>query len=221
MAIDTYGKLQSEISDTLDRADLIADVTAYSGGNIDGAIKRAIAKTEFRVQRRLRVRQMESSTAVTLTAGTSAYALPSDYLSSKLVYIDGDPLVTCTQTSLENLIATYPEATRDKPDKVAIYGTNLYFRRLPDQAYTAQHFYYQKIPALSAPNASNWMLTDAPDLYLYGACLELTAHLSEDEHIQLWKGALDEAIRDITGDDMTAKWSGVLTQSVLPVQVVV
>ena len=88
MAIDTYAKLQSDIQDKLDRDDLLANVTAYSSGDIEGAVKRAIRTCELRVQRTLRVRQMETSTTITLSSGSTTVALPSDFLSARLFYLD-------------------------------------------------------------------------------------------------------------------------------------
>jgi hypothetical protein len=49
----------------------------------------------------------------------------------------------------------------------------------------------------------------------------MTPYLGDDARVQLWKGAFDEAIGLLTGDDDTAKWNGVLVQSALPVMIVV
>jgi hypothetical protein len=221
MAIDTYAKLQSEISDVINRADLLADVTKYSTGTIEGAIKRAIRKCELRAQRTLRIRFMESSTTLTFASGTGSYALPSDFLSTRLVYISRDPVQVLQQTSLETLFTDYPGAANSIPEKIAVSGTSLYVRPTPDATYSVPMFYYQEIPALSDTNTSNWLLVRAPDLYLYGACIELMPHIMDDQRIQVWKGAYDEAIRLLNEDDDAAKWNGVLVQSSLPVQIVV
>ena len=52
----------------------------------------------------------------------------------------------------------------------------------PDsQNYTAELLYYQKIPALSDSNTSNWLLEDAPDAYLYGALIHAANFLGDQE----------------------------------------
>lgn len=221
MAIDTYAKLQSAISDELNRNDLLATVTAYSSGPIDGAIKRSIENCELRLNRTLRVRQMETSTTMTLVAATSVYSLPSDFIQARLAYVDAQPITLIEQTTLENLFAQYPNSATSKPQKMAIVGATLQLRPIPDSAYSVPLYYYAQPAALSDTQTTNTLFAISPDLYLYGSCLELTRFLGEDARLQVWKGFYDEAVRLITEDSNAAKWSGVLVQSALPVTIVV
>jgi hypothetical protein len=221
MAIDTYAKLQSSISDILNREDLIADVTKYSGGTIEGVVKRAIRRTELRVQRDLRVRQMEASSAMTFTAGNIIYALPSDFMSARLLFITGTPRYVITQTTLDGIYAEFAADANQRPIKFAISGNNLHVQPTPDATYGATLFYYQEIPTLSDTNASNWLLEDAPDIYEYGSLMECTTYLRDDQRLQVWTQLYNEGIRLLNGDDSTARFTGVLQQPALPVQVVV
>lgn len=222
MAIDTYAKLQTAIMDELYRKSgtLASDVT-IGATTIEGKVKRAIANCEIRVQRTIRTRQMETATSIAFTNGTSQYSLPSDFLSARLMYLDQDPIVTMDQDSLENIIAEFPSAATGEPAKFAVSGSSFFVRPIPDSGRTAKLYYYQTITPLSDSNTSNWLLTAAPDVYLYGSCVEMMPYLGDDERIQVWKGAFDESIRLLTGDDDAAKWNGVLVKSVLPVMVVV
>lgn len=219
MAIDTYAKLQSELLDTVNRYDLAADVTRFTPGTIEGAVKRAIRRTEIRVQRRLRVPQMEARTTGTFSTSNDYIAAPSDFLAVKLFYVDGDPIQILSTKNLTQLYADAPTAGAGKPDSFAVSGTRIYIRPKPDSAYTYVLFYFQDIPALTDTNTSNWLLVDAPDVYLYGGMVELTAHLAEDERIQVWKGGLDEAIADVAQDATVSRYSGVPLQPRLPVTV--
>ena len=221
MAIDTYAKLQSAISDELNRNDLLDTVTAYSSGPIDSSIKRAIETTELRLKRTLRIRQMEASTTMTLVANTSVYSLPSDFLQARVVYLETNPIALLEQTTLENLFAQYPQTTTQQPQKMAIVGTSFQVRPVPDGTYTVPFYYYADPAPLSDTNTTNALFAVCPDLYLYGSCLELTRFLGEDERLQVWKGFYDEGIRLLTEDSNAAKWSGVLVQAALPVTVVV
>lgn len=221
MAIDTYAKLQVSIQDEVNRkgGSLAANVT-IGATTIEGKVQRAIANCEVRVRQLIRVRQQETSTSIAFTSGITAYALPGDFRSARLMYLDQDPIVTLEQDSLESIVSDYPSNTTGQPAKFAIVGSSFYVRPIP-QGGTAKLFYYQDLVSLSDAAPSNWLLTACPNVYLYGSCLELTPYLRDDERIQLWKGAFDESIALLTGDDDATKWNGVLVQSALPVMIVV
>jgi len=209
MAIDTYAKLQSEILDTLNRTDLVADITEYSPGTIDGAVIRGISKAERRIVRRLRTREFETSTTFNLTANLETSTIPSDFLMAKSFILTSSPQVVLTSKDMTQLITDQPSTVAGQPTAFSSYGTSFYFRKIPDSAYAAKLFYYYQPTALSTTNTSNILLTKYPDLLLYGALIELTAHVEEDDRIQLWKGAFDEGIKDITDDNTLNRWSGV------------
>jgi hypothetical protein len=60
--------------------------------------------------------------------------------------------------------------------------------------------YYAKVPSLSASQPSNWLLTKAPDLYLYATLLTAAPYLNNDERIPVWSqlatSAFDELMMD-------------------------
>jgi hypothetical protein len=208
MAIDTYAKLQSELSDTLNRADLIADVTEFSGGTIEGAIKRAISKAERRVHRRVKTREFETSTAPNTVAGTETIVAPTDLLSIKHFYLNTNPIGPLTKKDLTQLYNDEPSSLNAKPTAYALFGGSIYLRPIPDSAYATKLYYYQSVTPLSDVNTSNAILTKYPDLLLYGSLIELTAHLMDDPRVQVWKGFFDEAVKDITDDNVSSRWSG-------------
>lgn len=222
MAINTYAKLQAAVQDELNRnAGLLGQDVTIGSTTIEGKVKRAIANCEVRVRQLIRVRQQETSTTIAFTNGTTEYALPSDFKSARLMHLVQDPIVTIEQDSLENLISEYPSNATGEPRKFAIVGSNFQVRPIPDSGRSAKLYYYQDLTSLSDTNTSNWLLLECPNIYLYGSCLELTPYLGDDERIQVWKGAFDEAIGLLTGDDNATKWNGVLVQSALPVMIVV
>jgi hypothetical protein len=219
MAIDSYAKLQSEIMDTLNKNFLAADVTRFSPGTIEGSVKRAIRRTELRCQRRLRAIQMEGSTTGTLSTSADYITSPTDLVAVKLFYLSTNPIRVLSAKNLQQLYIDAPDDGTGIPDSYAVSGARIYIRPQPGSAYNYKLFYYQQIPALTDSNTTNWLLDDCPDIYLYGSCVELTAHIGEDERIQVWKGALDEAIADVNGDATSARYSGVPLSPVLQVAV--
>lgn len=221
MAIDTYAKLQSEILDTLNRTDLVADVSEYTPGTIEGAVIRAISKAERRIVRRLKTREFETSTSFSTVAGTETISIPADYVMTKTLILTNSPNVVLIQKDLTTLINDYPSTAAGIPTAYALFGTSAYLRPVPDTARAAKLFYYASPAPLSASNTSNTLLTKYPDLLLYGALIEVTAHVEDDDRIQLWKGAFDEAIKDITEDNTLNRWSGAPIRSSIDVRSVI
>lgn len=208
MAIDSYAKLQTEILDTLDRTDLVGDVTEYTPGPIEGAVTRAISKAERRIVRRLRTREFEASTSFATAPGTETVALPADFVMMKMLLLKQNPSQVLVQKDLVTLHTDYPSTATGLPRAYAAFGPALYLRPIPDAARNLKMFYYAAPPALSAEHTSNTLLSKYPDLLLYGALIEVTAHVEDDGRIGLWKAAFDEAVRDILNDDTLNRWSG-------------
>lgn len=221
MAIDTYAKLQSEILDTLDRNDLVSDVSEYTPGTIEGAVKRAIAKTENRILRRVKTNVFEASTSVSTVAGTETISLPSDYAMMKMLAPTGTDTTPLAQKDLTTLNNDNPSTATGTPKSYAPFGTLLYLRPIPASVIVLKMFYYLKPSPLSASNTSNAILTNYPDLLLYGSLIELTAHLEDNDNIQTWKGFFDEGIKDITNDNTLNRWSGTPIRAAIDARLVV
>ena len=64
----------------------------------------------------------------------------------------------------------------------------------PDATYSLILNYYQKIPALSGSQATNWLLTDHPDVYLFGSLLQAQYLINDDQRSMLWRARLAQAI---------------------------
>ena len=219
MAINTYAALQSDILDTLNRTDLVADVTAYSPGSIEGAVKRAIRRGELRMQRELMVRELQESSTVSYVASSAIYSLPNDFAAFNYVFLSTDPISPLAIKSLAQLYDDEPSQTVGEPNALAVYGTTYRLRPTPDGSYTGNLFYNRKIDALSDSNTGNDILDNYYDVYLYASLLECAPHLKEDERIQVWKGFYDEARRTIN-QDSTLIWTGTLQSNVNRVTIV-
>ncbi len=76
----------------------------------------------------------------------------------------------------------------------------------PDQTYTAELAYYQKIPPLSS--GPNWLILKNPDLYLYGSLLHSAPYLQDDSRVQTWVAGYDRIVARIEAESEKAKFSG-------------
>lgn len=134
-------------------------------------IPEAIALSERRFQRM--VFGPERIIQADLTIDAETESLPADCWGVKALYLSTDPKTVLEQMTLADLRNSYTSNTTGKPQNYAIRGETIVFAPAPDATYTGKLTYIQTIPALGASQATNWLLTDHPDLYLYAAQAEL------------------------------------------------
>ena len=86
--------------------------------------------------------------------------------------------------------------TSGTPSFFTIVGTKILLGVQPDAANTLQINHYKKLTALSDSNATNDILTNYPELYLYGALAESAPFLMQDERLDTWAGLYKEALKN-------------------------
>lgn len=183
MSLATYSDLVAAIGDWLDRDDLAARAPDF------------IRLAEVRLNRLLDDPEMEVSTTLT---GDGAL-LPADFGAMiSIGTADGNTLTPITNAAYA---ALRPSSGVSRYYTLREGGVYYY----PGSANVTL-VYRRSIPALSASNTTNWLLTRAPDLYLYGSLVQASAFLAEDERVGLWKTAFDEAIAELKSDGAKRKW---------------
>ncbi|MBN9497857.1 MAG: hypothetical protein J0H39_13960 [Alphaproteobacteria bacterium] len=197
MALDTYANLKASLADWIARADLTAQIADF------------VALCEARVNRELRVRQMEvTGPNISTVAGQRTIPLPADFIEPRAFQIADTTNTPITGMALDQFSTTYAGNGQGRPTHYAIVGANLYLGPIPDAVYAVQPFYYGKIPALSDSNTTNWLLTNYPNVYLYGSLIEAEPFMKNDLRIATWLGLYDRAIAAIKGENARAVWNG-------------
>jgi hypothetical protein len=198
-----YVSLQTAVTEYLARdqdATLIARIPSF------------VQLAEAKFNRQLFVRQMEqrSSALVNLASSEPEFiSLPADFQSMRRVRLSsvtGKPLLEFKSGSQ---IDDYRYATSNiqaRPRYFTVFANEIELAPTPDAAYTVEMVYRQSIPPL-ASNGSNWLLTLAPDLYLYGALLESAPYLKEDGRIQTWGLGLNSALADLNNCGLTSTFN--------------
>ena len=194
MSITDYTTLQSAVVEYLARdndATLVARIPTF------------VQLFEAKMNRMLFVPQMESrSTATVNIASTEPefIALPGDFQTmrtARLSSVAGKPrLQFMTPTQLED----YRYRTGNipgQPTYFSVFGDEMELAPTPNEAYTVEAIYRANIPALSDSVTGNWLLTLAPDLYLYGTLLESAPYIKEDGRIQTWAAGVSTALDDL------------------------
>jgi hypothetical protein len=205
VALANYSDLKSKIATLLRRTDLTDDIPDF------------IALAEASINRVLRVRVMETDNSLTLTSGARTVALPSGFvepISLRLV-ISGEDREMLEQVLPTQLNINTESSAARRPEYWAINGTNIEFPNLADQTYTLSFRMLSSSFALSDSTTTNWLLTNHPDLYLYGSLIHSAPHLLQDARIATWKSLYLDALREVKANAARSK-AGVALRTDLP-----
>jgi hypothetical protein len=196
MTLSTYSALKTAIADFLNRDDLTAAIPTF------------IALAEARMNRDLRTWKQETRSTAQLDAQYSA--LPADFAQPiRLQLLDGstseiEPISTAQMLDMRADRNDRP----GRPTHYAITAQGLELFPTPDGTYDASLVYYAKVPSLSNSNTTNWLLTDAPDVYLYGALLHSAPYLKDDARAVVWEGLHATAVAALNTQSQEAKYGG-------------
>jgi len=150
-----FTTLKSGVADYLHRDDLTSQIPGF----IDIA--------EAYMFRELNVQELQVSVAGVTIAGGYA-TLPADFAAVARITVSHGSLTTnldyLAVPNVSSTLDAHPEFYSLENNKIRIIGAGA------GQAYTL--FYTPKILQLSASVATNWILDNASDLYLYASCLE-------------------------------------------------
>ena len=197
MAIGTFAQLKTAAANWLDRSDLTDRIPEF------------IVLAEARFNRVLRIRDMETvSTAISTAAGTREYDLPTGFVQMREFHLSTDPLTPLSYITPEMMSRIWAGSSQGKPEVFTVIADKVRLGPNPDAVYTTSMLYYKKITALSDSATTNDMLTNNPDIYLYGTLLEATPFIMQDERVGLWLAAFEKAVNDIQNQDNKDRHSG-------------
>jgi len=197
MAIGTFAQLKTATANWLDRSDLTDRIPEF------------IALAEARFNRVLRIRDMETvSTAISTAAGTREYDLPTRFVQMKEFHLSTDPITPLAYITPEMMSRMQAGSSKSKPQVFTIIADKVRLGPNPDAVYTTSMLYYQAFAALSDSATTNDMLTNNPDVYLYGTLLEAEPFIMNDERVPLWLAAFEKAVSDIQNQDNKDRHSG-------------
>lgn len=223
MAISTYSELQTAVADWLNRTDLTT------------AVKNFIALAEARMNRDIRARRMLTTEQILIpTAGFDLDGLTGTYLEAKTLYINQGHCEFITQERALDYQYLYNNSVMKpwftiKGDLLILAPSSFPVYQAPAMSETSPLLletdypvalsdseseiegvltYYAKIPALSDSAATNWLLSDSPDLYLYGTLVQTAPYLRDDERVPVWNTIYQQLINDFKIADERAQASG-------------
>jgi hypothetical protein len=192
MSITTYAELQSAIADWLLRTDLTAVIPTF------------IALSEAQMNREIRDHRMvKRSTAAVDDAYT---AVPGDWLENIRFQLNTSPITTLEFVTPDQAAEEkHLYSSSGRPAFFTMIGEEFQVVPGPDSSYTGELTYYSKIPALSDSNTSNWLLSMSPDLYLYGALIQASPYLDDDQRTGTWAQLYQRAADGLRVADQRAR----------------
>ena len=170
MAIGTYAELKAAVATWAHRTDLTSEIPTF------------IQLAEADIRNDIRVRAME--TVATGTVSANSITHPTGMIAARRLVVD--------QYALEYLdLASFADLERNGSQLRFFTSTASAFKVLMGTDYTLT--YWKAFDALSGDSDTNWLLTNAPDVYLWGAMKHSAIYTQDDQGVMkfdaLYKGA--------------------------------
>lgn len=191
MSISTYAELQTAIANWMHRTDTNDPFYAQ--------IPNCIALAEARINRVFIPRSQEIEDELTCVPGSRYVPLPSGVINPIGLWLKAwlprQRLTNC----LPEELPVKTNAT-GYPEYWAIDNGNIAFDKLCESAFTFD-FRYLKTFALSSGATTNYILTNNPDLYLWGALVEASDFVRDSEGVAKYEARFQKALMDAQNNE--------------------
>lgn len=198
MALTTYAELKTSVGDWLNRTDLATAIADF------------VSLAEAQIERQLRTRQMIVRANASFAAAAEYGTVPDDFLETKSIKLDTNPITYLSFQTIDAMdqLSNTTYLSSGKPLYFSVVGSQFRLLPIPDGEYTAELVYYAKLAKLSATNTTNWLLTQAPDVYLYGSLLQAAPYLQDDARISVWSSLYQAGLEQLQIADDRGSTSG-------------
>jgi len=198
MAINTFTTLKTAVADFLNRDDLTS------------AIENFIALSESQINRDIRHWKMETRASGQQDATDEYSQIPADWVETIRFHVTDNgtsPLELISRAAMSDKRASNNDAV-GTPTHYTHADGQFQFYPTPSSTVNTELLYYAKTTALSSSNSDNWLLLEAPDVYLYGALLHSAPYLGEDERIAVWAQMYSASVARLNEVSENARFSG-------------
>lgn len=180
MSISTYSNLKDAVASWMKRSDLTDRIPDF------------IRLAEIRLKSVVDLRVLETTADLSTTASSATIALPTDFKSPIALWIaDINP-----QEQLNQLLPqSMPyNTTPNRPQYWCIDDHTIRFQCPANNVYPIK-FRYSQLFALSDTNTTNYVLSDFPDVYLFGALFEAADYVMDDQLAAKWNAKFLDAVQ--------------------------
>jgi hypothetical protein len=185
--ISSYTDLATAVENLLDRDDLDTHFSTF------------VQLAEARLNRLLEDPEMDVTSTTVATGPTTS--LPSDFGSMVSISTGDGPLIATGPVEFagyDTTITGYPRRYMVVDGAISFWPGN--------SSAIITIVYRRRLPALTVAAPSNWLLTLAPDVYLYGVLMQAALWDHDEERADIYKNAMDEAVGELRMDGSRRKW---------------
>lgn len=185
MSLGNYGQLKAAVLSWTDRAGHAGSVAAVPDW---------IALAEADIRADIITRNVTRKTDLVLNSGAVALPAdvkkPTDLVLTESQYAGAVRIVSPTQ--LYETAGWYTSTGR--PQVAALVNGTLLLAPAPDRSYVATLIYEPLLAALVQDGETNWVLTNHPNVYLYGALKHAALWLKDPEGSATWAEMYNEHV---------------------------
>ena len=167
MALTNYGELKSTVADWLGRDDLTTRIPDF------------ITLFESHARREYGGNALASKSSLTTTANQQTLSL--GVTPRFIVYIGHDDGDDMRQGGVEEINRMGTQTGKPILWAWESGAQTVRLFPIPDAAYGLSLYYGSGTTGLSSDSDSNWLLTNYPDIYLYGALLQAKEFLMDED----------------------------------------
>jgi hypothetical protein len=191
----TYDSLTSTVLQYLERSD----------DSVVNAIPTFITLAEFEIAEQIKSLGQMQIVQANMSAGNPVLQKPARWRKtvSMNVVVDGSRQPVLLRR-YEYLKSYWPDTNQISTPK--FYADtdwdHWYVAPTPDQAYSFEVLYYERLAPLSSTNQTNWITQNAPNAMLFGTLLQAMPYLKNDQR-QVFQQKYTESLQALKSEDFT------------------
>ena len=205
MSIENYGELKAEIKKYL-----------WNRKDLEEQIPILISLMERKTFRNLRIPVMETllnyepfdGTADAEPLGYAQLELPGDFLECKFLLNEDNPMTRISDIKIQQKL--FRSSAVGTTKNFARVGNRFFLWPVSDDpaAVFTMSYWSDFSGTMVEDDDSNEMLRLAPDLYIYGTCLEFAPFLVNDSRLPVWQTLFDNSFAQLEEQYKEAEYAG-------------
>ena len=192
MALGTYAELTTAIGTWEERTFTATETDQF------------IRLTEAKADRKLRQDFRRRTSATINTDSSGVGTLPNGFVGMTSLVRDVLGSVPLKQVSWDALVLRNPYEIGDDAGVYAINGTTLMVAPVTDDDFIAK--FSSVLTGLSGAATTNWLLTLAPDFYLFGCQAAASAYLKDYATASILQGQADAILDELVSQGNVAEY---------------